>query len=149
MGLPVSLPKKLEPLPALTLQAFFTAPPSAKWPGALLATPPGWVQESFWCGGGKATGLSATARLVATFSCWITETRLPGSGTGFSAKGLISSSLGRLGRLMPARLSAHPDSASAHSSTAVDAPRPMPSLALPLILLAPCIRPYLDFLSAG
>ena len=152
MGLPVSLPKKLEPLPALALHAFLTATTECQvaWRvvGHAAWLGPGSRSAA---GGGKAIGLSAAARLVATFSCWMTEMRLPGSGTGFSAKGLMSSSLGRLGRLMPARLSAQPARASAHSSTAPAAPSPLPSsLALSVILLAPCIRPpYLDFLSAG
>ena len=48
-------------------------------------------------------GLSAAARLLLMFSCWITATRLPGSGTCFSAQGLMSSILGRLGMLMPTK----------------------------------------------
>ena len=45
-------------------------------------------QLSLLRGGGRVIGLSAAARLVAMFSCWMTETRLPGSGTSFSANGL-------------------------------------------------------------
>ena len=118
------------------VQELLVAPAKARWPGALLGMPPGWVQESFSRGGGSVMGLSAPARLVAMFSCWMTATRLPGSGTGFSANGLMSSSLGMLGRLMPARLSAHPASASAQTSTAHDAPSlPRSSLALPFMLV--------------
>src|SRR5207237_7408428 len=119
--------------PGSALHALLPAPAKARWPGALLAAPPGWLHESFWRGGGNMIGLSAAARLLVAFSCWITDTRLPGKGTGFSAKGLTSSSLGRLGKLMPTKASAQPASVKTHKSETPTAPSPLPSLpTLPL-----------------
>ena len=45
-------------------------------------------------------------RIRVMFSCWMTEMRLPGSGTSFSAKGLRSCSLGMLSP-QPATKAAH------------------------------------------
>src|SRR5438045_587216 len=72
-----------------------------------------------------------------SFSLRITDPRLPGKGTGFSANGLTSSSLGRLGRLMPTKASAQPASVKTHKSETPTAPSPLPSLPTLPLMLAP------------
>src|SRR5262245_51281854 len=67
-------------------------------------------------------GLLAAASSEVTLSCWMTEMRLPGKGSSFSAKGLRSWDLSRLGRLAPS----HPDSSTVQQSAAVTDPHPLP-----------------------
>src|SRR5581483_8225655 len=122
------------------LQALLMESARARWPGALLGEPPGCDQVSLGRAGGSVTGRSAAARSEVMFSCWITDTRLPGSGTGFSANGLMSSTLGRLGRLMPTKASAQPASASAPATATPAARRlllPVPSRPVMVAPVAP------------
>src|ERR671919_1456074 len=101
MGLAVSRPYVLEPVPASALHTCRTVLANARWPGALFGRPPGWVQRSLARGGGSTTGRSADASSAPpplSLAC-ITAMRLPGRGCCFSAKGLRSVILGMLGRL--------------------------------------------------
>src|SRR5208337_2529294 len=84
MGIAVSRVRFDEPSPASAVQMVCKVSPMARWPGAFVATPPGWLHDAFAMRGGNTTGPAASDPEIATFSsAFSTEMRRPGSGSCF------------------------------------------------------------------
>ena len=66
MGLAVTRPALLEPVPALADHASLAAPSKTRLPGALLGSPPGCAQSSLARGGGRTIGALASASSPVT-----------------------------------------------------------------------------------
>ena len=80
----------------------------ARWPGALLGTPPGWLQEAFAVAGGSVIVPVASGPEIPPFSsAFKTDIRLPGSGSCFLSNiDVTEETLGMLGSLKPIEFAA-------------------------------------------
>src|SRR5690606_3394197 len=100
---------------------------------ALLATPPGWLQDAFWAGGGSSIGPFASMEAVTSSDWdWRTEMRSPGSFCSSFAPNRLGSS-GRLGALSPAHPPSRPVPTIINASATQQETRTPDSLALCLI----------------
>ena len=130
---------------------------STRWPGEWLAAPPCNGQVSFWRCGGSASGRSAVASSILPVapSESTTATRLPGSGTCFSANGFMALMSATLGN--PPEHPASPSMASTLANAASRSVRTMPkvgslpyhSKSLPACVVAGCFVPRLLLFRSG
>src|SRR5215472_5867720 len=112
MGIAVKRIRFDEPSPALTVHNALRFSPTARCPGAFVATPPGWLQDALVTCGGSTTVPAASGPEIAPFSsAFSTEIRRPGSGSCFLSNIEVTEDKVELPESPPSPIDSHPASA--------------------------------------
>src|SRR5258706_12039082 len=113
MGMAVKRVRFVDPSPASAVHMVRNTSPTARCPGAFVATPPGWLQDAFVTAGGRTIEPEASGPETPPFSSdFKTEIRLPGSFSSFLSNTEVTDErLGTLGS--PSPMDSQPPSANA------------------------------------